>query len=135
MRTLTVAADPTPEYARLHEVALDVYERICDAVQPGTSSESILDIAEAIHDAGLTIYDDLLHCAVGGVYAPFLRTRRTTRGSPHRFVFEENMVIVVQPNVVTPDQRAGVQVGDMLRVTASGVESFHTVPREILRCG
>jgi hypothetical protein len=29
----------------------------------------------------------------------------------------------------------GVQVGDMLRVTETGVESFHSVPREILTCG
>ncbi len=135
LRTLTVGADPTREYMRLHEVALAIYERICDAIQPGTSSESILDIAEAIHSVGFTIYDDLVHCAVGGVYAPFLRTRRTTRGTPHQFTFEENMVVVVQPNVVTPDHRMGVQVGDMLRVTATGVESFHSVPREILRCG
>jgi hypothetical protein len=45
------------------------------------------------------------------------------------------MVIVVQPNLVTPDHRMGVQVGDMLRVTDNGVESFHSVPREILACG
>ena len=44
-------------------------------------------------------------------------------------------MIVVQPNVVTPDERMGVQVGDMLRVTANGVQSFHVVPREILFCG
>jgi hypothetical protein len=43
------------------------------------------------------------------------------------------MVIVVQPNVVTADHRMGVQVGEMLRVTAAGAESFHAVPREILR--
>jgi Xaa-Pro aminopeptidase len=72
---------------------------------------------------------------VGGVYSPFLRTWRTTRGAVHRFTFEKDMVIVVQPNVVTSDHRMGVQVGDMLRVTATGVESFHTVPREILVCG
>jgi Xaa-Pro aminopeptidase len=135
LRTLTVGAKATPEYRRLHDVALAVYERICDAIEPGKSSESILDIAEAIHGVGFTIYDDLVHCAVGGVYAPFLRTRRTTRGTPHQFVFEENMVIVVQPNVVTPDHRMGVQVGEMLRVTAMGVERFHSVPREILVCG
>jgi Xaa-Pro aminopeptidase len=135
LRTLTVASEPAPMYTRLHAVALDVYDRICSAIRPGLASEAILDIAQTIHDAGLTIYDDLLHCAVGGVYAPFLRTRRTTRGDGHRFTFEENMVIVVQPNVVTPDHKMGVQVGDMLRVTATGVESFHSVPREILRCG
>ncbi|HEY8777434.1 MAG TPA: M24 family metallopeptidase [Gaiellaceae bacterium] len=135
LRTLTVAAEPTLEYSRLHELALAVYDEICNTIRPGASSETILDIAEKIHDAGLTVYDDLVHCAVGGVYAPFLRTRRTTRGAGHRFTFEEDMVIVVQPNVVTPDHRMGVQVGDMLRVTARGVERLHSVPREILLCG
>jgi len=135
LRTLTVAAEPTLEYSRLHELALAVYDEICNTIRPGASSETILDIAEKIHDAGLTVYDDLVHCAVGGVYAPFLRARLTTRGAGHRFTFEEDMVIVVQPNVVTPDHRMGVQVGDMLRVTARGVERLHSVPREILLCG
>jgi Xaa-Pro aminopeptidase len=135
LRTLTVGGEPTPEYSRLHELALAVYDQICNTIRPGVSSEKILDIAEKIHDAGFTIYDDLVHCAVGGVYAPFLRTRRTTHGTGHRFTFEEDMVIVVQPNVVTPDLRMGVQVGEMLRVTATGVESFHSLPREILACG
>jgi Xaa-Pro dipeptidase len=135
LRTLTVEAEPTTEIARLHSLALDVYEEVCESIAPGVSSETILDIADKIHEAGLTIYDDLLHCAVGGVYAPCLRTRRTTRGRGHTFTFEEGMVIVVQPNVVTTDSRTGVQVGDMLRVTSTGVEAFHTVPREILACG
>jgi Xaa-Pro aminopeptidase len=135
LRTLAVGAAPRYEYSRLHELAVSIYDEICMTIRPGASSEKILDIAEKIHDAGFTIYDDLVHCAVGGVYAPFLRTRRTTRGAGHHFAFEKDMVIVVQPNVVTPDHRMGVQVGDMLRVTDNGVESFHSVPREILACG
>jgi Xaa-Pro dipeptidase len=135
LRTLIVGAEPTPGYSRVHELATAVYKEVCTAIRPGVSSETILDIAEKIHEAGFTIYDDLVHCAVGGVYAPFLRTRRTTRGAGHSFTFEEDMVIVVQPNVITPDERMGVQVGDMLRVTANGVASFHSVPREILLCG
>jgi Xaa-Pro aminopeptidase len=135
LRTLTVGAEPTSDYMRLHSLALAIYDEVCAAIRPGASSESVLGIAEKIHDAGYTIYDDLVHCAVGGVYAPFLRTRRTTRGKGHTFTFEKDMVIVVQPNVITPDARMGVQVGDMLRVTASGVESFHSVPCEILVCG
>jgi Xaa-Pro aminopeptidase len=118
LRTLTLGTAPAYEYSRLHELALSIYGEICATIRPGASS-----------------YDDLVHCAVGGVYAPFLRTRRTTRGHGHHFTFEKDMVIVVQPNIVTPDHRMGVQVGDMLRVTATGVESFHVVPREILICG
>ena len=43
------------------------------------------------------------------------------------------MTIVVQPNVVTPDQRAGVQVGEMLLVTGHGIERLHKAPRALFR--
>jgi Xaa-Pro aminopeptidase len=134
LRTLTVAAEPTAAYRRMHELALAVYEEITARIRPGARSASVLDAAEAIHEAGYTICDDLLHFAVGGVYGPALRTRRTAGGVPD-FAFEEGMVIVVQPNVVTPDFRMGVQVGEMMVVTANGVESLHRLPRGILRSG
>ena len=35
------------------------------------------------------------------------------------------MTVVVQPNVVTPDERAGVQVGELLLVTETGMERLH----------
>jgi hypothetical protein len=37
--------------------------------------------------------------------------------------------VVVQPNVVTPDETAGVQTGELLLVTESGAERLHTAPR------
>jgi Xaa-Pro aminopeptidase len=42
---------------------------------------------------------------------------------------EENMTVVVQPNVVTPDHKAGVQVGELVRVTREGFERLHSFPR------
>ena len=42
---------------------------------------------------------------------------------------EENMTVVVQPNVVTRDHKAGVQVGELVRVTRTGFERLHTAPR------
>jgi hypothetical protein len=50
-------------------------------------------------------------------------------------VFERNMTLVIQPNVVTRDQRAGVQVGELVRVTDHGVASLHRVPQRVLRGG
>jgi Xaa-Pro dipeptidase len=41
------------------------------------------------------------------------------------FTFEAGMTVVVQPNVVTPDERAGVQVGELLLVTDEAVERLH----------
>jgi hypothetical protein len=38
------------------------------------------------------------------------------------------MMLVVQPNVVTSDQRLGVQTGELLIVTADGHERPHRTP-------
>jgi Xaa-Pro aminopeptidase len=43
------------------------------------------------------------------------------------------MTIVVQPNVITTDQRAGVQVGEMLLITDHGLERLHKAPRALIR--
>jgi Xaa-Pro aminopeptidase len=48
---------------------------------------------------------------------------------------EENMTIVVQPNVVTKEHTAGVQVGEMIRVTGSGFERMHRTARQLFRVG
>jgi hypothetical protein len=43
------------------------------------------------------------------------------------------MTVVIQPNVITPDQRAGVQVGDLVLVTETGIEPLHRAPRGLIR--
>jgi Xaa-Pro aminopeptidase len=48
---------------------------------------------------------------------------------------EENMTVVVQPNVITRDRKAGVQVGELIRVTRDGFERFHRTGRGFLRAG
>ena len=51
------------------------------------------------------------------------------------FVFERNMTLVIQPNIVTPDQRAGVQVGELVRATDDGVVSLHRIPQRLMYGG
>jgi Xaa-Pro aminopeptidase len=43
------------------------------------------------------------------------------------------MIVVIQPNVVTPDGKAGVQTGEMVLITENGIEPFHAIPRGFLR--
>jgi hypothetical protein len=43
--------------------------------------------------------------------------------------------VVVQPNVVTRDHKAGVQVGELVRVTRTGFERLHTMKRGMFRAG
>jgi Xaa-Pro dipeptidase len=41
----------------------------------------------------------------------------------------------IQPNVITPHERAGVQTGELMLVTDSGCESLHRCPRGFSRIG
>ena len=43
------------------------------------------------------------------------------------------MVVVIQPNVVTPDGMAGVQTGEMVLIAKTGIASFHAFPRGFVR--
>ena len=45
------------------------------------------------------------------------------------------MCLVVQPNIITRDEKAGVQVGELVRVTASGCESLHRLPHGLFGAG
>jgi Xaa-Pro aminopeptidase len=119
----------------MYDVAVDVYLRIADVIRDGATSDEVLDAAEYIHAAGFTIYDDLLHGFGGGYLPPILRTRRTSAKPPQPFIFHENMTVVIQPNVITEDERMGVQVGELVRVTRRGVESLHRHPMRFIQCG
>lgn len=134
-RPYAIGAPPTPEYARLFEVAVEVFQRVAEAIRAGATADDVLDAAEYIHEAGYTICDGLVHGFGGGIVPPDLRTRRTSATPPRPFTFEENMTVVIQPNVITPDERAGLQVGELVRVTPTGVESLHRYPMRFIQCG
>jgi hypothetical protein len=42
----------------------------------------------------------------------------------------EDDVAAVQPNVITKNEKAGVQLGHLMRIAATGRESMHSYPRE-----
>ena len=135
LRPFAIGTAPTPAYKRMYDVAVEAFTRIAEVIRPGATTEAVLDAAESIHAAGFTIYDDLLHGFGGGYLPPVLRTRQTSVSMPEAFTFRENMVIVIQPNVITEDERMGVQVGELMRVTSNGVESLHRYPMRFVECG
>ncbi len=134
LRPFAIGTPPTDEYRRLYDVAVEAFTRITSVIRPGATSDDVLDAADGIHQAGLSIYDDLLHSYGGGYLPPILRTRQTGTRPVQPFVFREHMTIVVQPNVITPDQPAGVQVGELLVVKKNGVESLHRYPMRFVQC-
>lgn len=135
LRPFTIGADPTPAYQQLFDVAVEAFEQIAATLKAGATVEDVLDAAEYIHAEGFTICDDLLHGYGGGYLPPVLRTRQTSARPPAPFTFEENMTVVIQPNVITPDGRSGVQVGELVRVTRDGCERLHSYPMRFTRCG
>jgi Xaa-Pro dipeptidase len=74
----------------------------------------------------------LVHGFVGGYLPPVLGTRSRALAPVPEFTFASGMTVVVQPNVVTPDERAGVQTGELLLVTEDGVDRLHSHRRGLL---
>ena len=135
LRPFAIGAKPTNAYQQLYDVAVEVFDRITSVIRNGTTVEEVLDAADYIHNAGFSIYDDLVHSYGGGYLPPILRTHQTSAQPAEPFVFKENMTIVVQPNVISKDERMGVQVGELLRVKSTGVQSLHSYPMRFIQSG
>jgi Xaa-Pro aminopeptidase len=132
LRTFAVDSEPTPLIAELHEVAEQVYHAVRGAIRPGATHEDIWAASDLIEDSGYTIRDGLVHGFGIGLLPPSIRTRSTSQND-EPWVFSEGQTIVIQPNVITMDERAGVQTGDLCVVTADGCESMHEFPLELVR--
>jgi Xaa-Pro aminopeptidase len=133
LRTFAVAAEPPPLYRELHDVADAAFDAVAARLRAGAGAAELVEASAIIEDAGFTIRDDLVHGFVGGYLPPVLGTRSRALGDVPDFTFAGGMVVVVQPNVVTPDETAGVQTGEMLLVTEGEPERLHAYERGLLR--
>jgi Xaa-Pro aminopeptidase len=135
LRTYTVETEPTPLYGRLHEVAEAAFLAIGAVLRDGASARQVVEAAGIIEEAGFSTYDDLLHGFGGGYLPPVLGSKSRPNTPIPDFAFRTGMTVVIQPNVITRDELAGVQTGELVRVTDDGIESLHHVPRQIRRVG
>jgi Xaa-Pro aminopeptidase len=133
LRTMSVGDEPTPLFQALYRTAEDAFNAITGVIRAGASADDLVQASGVIEQAGFGIYDDVVHGFGGGYWPPVLGRKSRERGSIPEFRLEANMTLVVQPNVITPDERAGVQLGEMVRVTASGFERMHSAPWGLLR--
>jgi Xaa-Pro aminopeptidase len=135
LRTFTVADDPAPLYRALHAVADAAFDAIFERVRPGATAADLVEASAVIGDAGFTTRDDLVHGFVGGYLPPVLGDMTRMLEEVPDFTLDEGMTIVIQPNVVTPDESAGVQTGELIAVTSDGAERLHGYERGLLRIG
>jgi Xaa-Pro dipeptidase len=135
LRGFTVEAEPTALYRDLHATAAAAFESITRTIRPGALPQSLIDASAVIEANGFTTCDDLVHGYGGGYLPPIVGSKSRPAGPVPTFPLEENMCLVVQPNVITRDRRAGVQFGELGRVTRGGWESLHRTPHGLFRAG
>ena len=121
--------EPTPLYRDLHAAADAAFDAIAAVLRDGAMPAQIIEAARVIEDAGFTTIDDLLHGYGGGYLPPILGSASRPAGPVPDEPFRAGMTVVIQPNVVTKDHKAGVQTGEMVLVTQTGIERMHAMPR------
>jgi len=134
LRTFTVGAPPTALYAELHAVAAATFDAIVRNLVPGARARELAAAGSVIGEAGFTGIDDLVHGFGGGYLPPVVPAPGRPIPVPE-FTLAAGMTLVVQPNVVTRDGRAGVQTGELLLVTEAGPQRLHAFPRGLQQAG
>jgi peptidase M24-like protein len=107
---------------------------IAAALMPGARAADLAAAASVIEQAGLTAIDDLVHGFGGGYLPPVVPAPGRSLPAPD-FTLAAGMTVVVQPNIVTPDGRAGVQTGELLLVTENGPQRVHAYPQGLQQMG
>jgi Xaa-Pro dipeptidase len=135
LRTFTIGAEATPLYRDLYDTAEAAFDAVTKVARHGATMQEILDATGVIEKNGFTICDDLMHGFGGGYFQPIIGSKSRMAGKLPDMTLEENMTVVVQPNVTTKELTAGVQVGELIRVTRAGFERLHRAKRGLFRVG
>jgi Xaa-Pro dipeptidase len=135
LRTFTIGAEATPLYRDLYDTAEAAFDAVTKVARHGATMQEILDATGVIEKNGFTICDDLMHGFGGGYFQPIIGSKSRMAGKLPDMTLEENMTVVVQPNVTTKELTAGVQVGELIRVTRTGFERLHRAQRGLFRVG
>ena len=131
-RPFAIGKEPTPTYRKLFDAAYECYESVRKNCTPGTTSEQIVAATSAIEANGFTSYDSVFHGEAGK--SPELGTSSAAHPL-EKWTLEENMVHVIQPNPVTKDFTAGLQLGAAIVVKPNGGEALHHYPFKFPVCG
>jgi Xaa-Pro dipeptidase len=135
LRTFAVGTALSPLHQALHDAAEAALAGITERLRPGVALQDLVAASHAIEDAGFTTCDDLVHGYGGGYLPPILGSASRPAGPLPEVALAKNMMVVVQPNVITKDEKAGVQTGELFLITETGCESLHRFPRGVQEVG
>ena len=133
-RPITVGVSPTPMYQKMFDVALEAYTRVLRALKPGATHVEVKKAASVIQEEGFTTFDATLHGWGLLIEPPRVDIDAVMIRRPqNEFVVREGMLLVIQPNVVTRDGKRGLQVGNLVEVTAKGARALQKFPLKFMR--
>jgi hypothetical protein len=98
----------------------------------GPTSAEIIAATANIEQHGFTTYDSVFHGERGK--SPELGTQSAWHPL-EPWTLKENMVHVIQPNPITRDLKAGLQLGAAVVVKPDGGEPLHHYPFKFPVCG
>jgi Xaa-Pro aminopeptidase len=133
LRSFAIGEDPPKLYRDLHATADAAFDAIAAVLKDGAMPEDVINAAGVIESNGFTIIDDLLHGYGGGYLPPILGSKSRPAGPIPKEPFRAGQTVVIQPNVVTQDGKAGVQTGELVLISFDGIERLHDVPRGFAR--
>jgi Xaa-Pro dipeptidase len=125
--------EPNKLYRELHAAAEAAFNAIASVLKAGAVPSQVIEASGVIEQAGFTIIDDLLHGYGGGYLPPILGCKSRPAGPVPQEPFRTGQTVVIQPNIVTRDHKAGVQTGEMVLITETGIERLHAFPRGFLQ--
>jgi Xaa-Pro aminopeptidase len=132
LRSFALGA-PNKLYRELHAAADAAFDAIAAVLKAGAMPSQVIEASGVIEEAGFTIIDDLLHGYGGGYLPPILGCKSRPAGPVPQEPFRAGQTVVIQPNVVTRDGKAGVQTGEMVLITETGIDRLHAFPRGFLQ--
>lgn len=121
--------EPNALYQRLFDVALAVYEGVREAMKPGNTDEDVLKASQIIQGSGFEIQAPVIHGWTNRFSPPLVGfTKKHPWHVPP--VFASGQTIMIEPNPITPDHKAGVFFGDLQLITNHGAETLHSITTE-----
>ena len=135
-RPFAIGAAPNAQYQRLYDTAAACYERIFEVLKPGATDADVRGAACFIEKAGYKTLDILIHgwglqIEPPRVDLPGAMIKRELLP----VTFQKGMLIVIQPNIVSADGKAGVQAGNLVVIEENGARSLQQYPMEFIRAG
>ena len=129
-----VVGEPDHEYQELYDIARQALNNVQKVLRPGATQDDVIEAARPITDNGLASQASFIHGWPNPPMRPGLRLGdRGRQEGLEPFTLQENMLIMIEPNPVTPDKKRGIFLGALHVVKPGGGLNLHEHTLDFVR--